>query len=274
MKRTKLISNISKWSQELLFTKTMRTIKKSKKQFFFILLFDIVMILAFIIINVIADFIFPNKGMDFVAGLSSIFSVIFFVLIYILIYLFIVIVAYSFVKYCILNLISSMSKKHKFSLNKLKEFIWLNIRITSIPLIAFMIIVFIISQVIEKKYASILVILLLIPIMFFYYPFMNLCQSLFYKGRKQPVRKAIAMTFPGIGKYISIYVSSIIVIAAYLIISMVIAVILKYTLFRTEALYYAYYPGFTAVYNAITIIGLYLLMSFNRVSFYKITDTQ
>ncbi|MEA3515275.1 MAG: hypothetical protein U9R34_07380 [Nanoarchaeota archaeon] len=273
MKITKLISRISKWSQELLFTKTMRTIKKSKKQFFFILLFDIVMILAFIIINIIADFIFPNSGMDFVAGLSSIFSMIFFVLIYILIYFFIIIAAYSFVKYCILNLISSMSKKQKFSLTRLKEFTWLNMRIISIPFIAFMILVFIISLVIEKKYASMLVILILLPVMFFYYPFMNLCQSLFYKGKKQPVRKAIAMTFPGIRKYISIYVSSIIAIAAYLILSMAVAVILKYMLFRTEALYYAYYPGFTAGYNVITIIGLYLLMSFNRVSFYKIVDT-
>ena len=273
MKRTKLISRISKLSQELLFTKTVRTIKKSKKQFFFILLFDIVMILAFIIINAIADFIFPNSGMDFVAGLSSIFSVIFFVLIYILIYFFIVLAAYSFVKYCILDLIMSMSKKQKFSLNRLKRFTWLNTRIIGIPLIAFMILVFIISLGIETQYASLLVILILLPVVFFYYPFMNLCQSLFYKGRKHPVRKAISMTFPGIRKYISIYVSSIIAIAAYLIISMAITAILKYTLFRTEALYYAYYPGFTAVYQGITIIVLYVIMSFNRVSFYQIADT-
>ena len=268
----KTISKISKWSKELLFTKTMNTIKKNKKQFFFILLLDIVMILAFTIINLIANFILPNNGMSFAAGLSSFFSIILFSLTYTLVYFLIVIAAYSFIKYCILDLIRSMSKKKKFNLYRLKAFAWLNIRIIGIPLIAFMIFAFIISQAIERQYASILLIILLLPVMFFYYPFLNLCHSLFYKGKKHPIKKAIAMTFPGIRKYISIYVSSIIIIAAYWIISMIIVTILRYTLFSTEALYYAYYPGFTTVYNAITIIVLYLIFSFNRVQFYKAAD--
>ena len=271
-KTNKMISGISKWSKELLFTKTMNTIKKNKKQFFFILLFDIVMILAFIIINSIANFILPNNGMSFATGLSSFSSIILFTLTYTLIYFLIVIAAYSFIKYCVLDLIRSMSKKKKFNLNRVKSFAWLNIRIIGIPLLAFLILTFIISMVIERQYASILVIILLLPVMFFYYPFLNLCHSLFYKDKKHPIKKAIAMTFPGIRKYISIYVSSIMVIAAYWIISAVIVTILRYTLFSTEALYYAYYPGFTTVYNTITIIVLYLIISFNRVQFYKAAD--
>ncbi len=263
---------LNKWIKGLLFTKTLKTITKKKKLCLFIFMFDALMLISLSLVNSVIKMISPNDPQAFASMFSSASGVILFVLFYTIAYFAIILLVYSLIKYCILDLIKSMFRKHRFSLSRFWRFYWLNIRIIGLPFAAVIMLTMVSAIAIQRQYAAPFIAIMMLPVLFFYYPFFNICQSYFYKGKASPVKSSFRITFTGIRKYRCIYLSSIMALAAYYLITLIITVILKFTLFRTQEMYDAYYPGFFAVYQVITIVAIYLLMSFNRIMFYQVED--
>lgn len=263
---------LSKWIQGLLFTRTLKALGSKKKLFFFILLFDLLLLISISLLNNIIKMFIPEDYSILASWFSSVSGVLIFALFYTIGYFALILIVYSFIKYCILDLVKSVFSRHSFNISRLWGFYRLNIMIIGIPFVIVIMFAMIVSILIQREYAALLLAFIMLPVLFFYYPFFNLCQSMFYKQNKNPIRNSLRITFKGIQKYISIYLTSIMLLAAYYIISLIFTLVFKYALFRTEELYHAYYPGFLAVYQVITIIVLYLLMSFNRIEFYQVDE--
>lgn len=257
-----------KFINKLFYQDTIIDILRRKKLFSFMLLFDIFFILSIVLINSIIAFMIPNSYEKLANIFGSPGNLLIFTIIYTFIYFGLILLIYSFFKYCILDFIKSLFEKQRFTIKRLLKLYILNLKYIVIPIVLSFVLLFFISLSIERDYASGLFILIMIPILFFYYPFINLCHSSFYKG-KNDIMRSLRIAFSP-QKYYRIYLSSFIIIICYLMITFLLTLISKHTIFRNEELYHNFYQLFQSIYNIITFIFILILNAINRVAWFKI----
>lgn len=249
----------------LLFSRTFRRIKNNPLIFFYIFLFDIIFLLSVSFFNILINLVLPSDSYELSALFSSYSGLVSFAVMYTAAYLVIIIALYSLAKHYVLKLISSMFRLQKSQKGSWKFFL-LNLKILGIPLLAAVFLSILIAVAIDQDYAPFLLGIIFALFMIIYYPFINICHSLFSIGEK-PARKSIMLSLK---KSYSVYVHTILMLTIYYLISLLLTFILKHSLFRTETMYNTYYPSFFAVYSIITIIFFYLILSFNRVAFFQL----
>ena len=257
------------WTRKLFYLEILDKVRKNKRLFSLMLFFDVLLMLSVVLLNIIITFFMPNSYEKIAGIFENPLSLIFFTLAYAFIYFAIVLLIYSFFKYCILDFINSVFNKKKFTIKRLFSFYLLNIRAVVVPIILSFIILMLISLVFQRRYASDIFILIVIPIIFFYYPFVNLCHSMFYYNEKNPIRKSLRVAFRP-GKWYRIYLSSILIIIVYIIITLAVTAFAKYTFFSSEEFFHNYYDLYQNTYNIITFAFVILLNAVNRIAWYKI----
>lgn len=253
--------------KESYFVKNLKLIKKSPKNIFHIILFDILFIAVLGIFTRLVEFFFLESPLE-----TSAVTITIYLILTLLYYLALVFVC-SFFKYLILNSIKSLFKKTELSFVNLKKFYLLNLLIFIVFFMAFLILnsVFLLGA--KQEYAPYIFLIVNLPLILITYIFMNISHTLFSESEKPIIKEITKKTFDAITKiksYIGIFLTNIIAIIIYFTLFYFIGLILKNTLFKGYLASVKYYNIYTIIFSVITTAFFYFIIFFNRIYFYNI----
>lgn len=187
-----------------------------------------------------------------------------------LVYYLIVLFAYSFFKYSVLDAIKSLFDKTEFSFKRLGRFYALNIVLGVILFLS----VFFANLILvntKPQYRVMVFLLFAVPYLLLFYVIANISHSLFYKGYsiKEALKKSLKMTFTRI----SIYRETILAIILVALLMWLFLLGLGYLVRlsgNNYSLYLTLYSYFTNFSAWATAVVFYLAILINRISFYAI----
>ena len=263
--KTKIIPKKSIAIKELLFIKSFKLAKNNPNKTVLMVLFD-----ALFLVSVFAVY---NLSRYFASSLvvptTTASAIIFLILT--LIHYIILLFAYSFFKYSILDSIKSLFGKTEFSFKKLGNFYLFNI-IIGCAFFAIMLVLNFILASIKQTYAPFVFIFLAVPYLLFLYVITNTSHSLFYQGAsiKESIKKSLRITFTKI----KIYRETILIMILFALVLWLLFLgsgyLISILASRNYTLYLNIYSYFKQTSIIIFDLILYLVILINRISFYSI----
>lgn len=248
------------------FVKTLGLMKDNPKDMINIVLFDFLFLVT-------ASIFYWLVGFLFVGSKTASAIMITAYLILTLLYYLILILICSFFKYLVLNSLKSLFNKTKINFKKLKKFYLLNLLIFAVAFMAFLALngTFLIG--VKEEYAAYAFLVISVPLFLIVYSFLNISHTLFSETEKPKIKEIARKTFDLILKlktYLGIFLTNLVLVAAYFIIFNLIGVILKATVFKSYLVPAEYYNIYTIAFGIIMTLFFYFIFFFNRIYFYNI----
>lgn len=260
--KPKNIQKKSTVTKESLFIKSFKLAKSNPSKTGLMILFDVLFLISIFALFRLS--LFFSQGLAVPQTPSSIFIFIIFSLIYYLIVLF----AYSFFKYCVLDSTKSLFDKTDFSFKRFGQFYSLNIIIAGIFFAILILFNFILAGI-KQSYAPFVFIFLATPYLLFLYIIVNTAHPLFYEGAliKDSIKKSFNIAFTKIKNYREVILTIILfALLSWLLLSGSNYLFQKYayrfSLANSEYIKQAY----VIIFDAVS----YLIILINRISFYAI----
>ncbi|MDP3766331.1 MAG: hypothetical protein Q8R04_07505, partial [Nanoarchaeota archaeon] len=188
-----------------------------------------------------------------------------------LIYYLILLFAYSFFKYGVLDFIKSLFEKTEFSFNRLGQFYSLNMIIAGIFFAIMFLANFLLASV-KAQYRPFVFIFLAVPYSIFLYTIVNTSHSSFYQGAstKDAIKKGFEITF----KKIKVYRETILIVILFALLLWLLFFGSGYLIRLVASKNYSLYLNTYAYFKQISIIlfdiVFYLVILVNRISFYAL----
>jgi len=260
---------VIRWFKNSLFFRALELIGLNKRLFFLTLIFDLLFILTLYYSSQLISSLITIKAAEIIKFftlplLSLIFGFLFFIA-----YISLLILIYSFFKYCILDIIKSMTQKTEFNLKRFNRFYLLNLIICISISILFLIISIIISLSIKEQYFPIVSLIVFIPLAMVFYSFLNFSHS-YYTLKPMPIKTILKYSLKKISKpssYYKVYLIILLYFLVYFIIYYPSALLLK-TILSQKYNLLGYYPTYIKIFTIITLIVIYLIIAYNRIYFY------
>lgn len=237
------------------------------------ILFDgLFFIIFFYILPILNQYVNQNIAAPKTFSSNSIFTVFFLIVMLLkLAYYLMVLFAYSFFKYTVLDYVKSLFIKKEFSFKRLGEFYSLNIIIAGMFFAVMVILEFILAGI-KKDYAPFVFIFFAVPYVLLLYVIANASHSQFYEGAsiKESIKKGFKTAF----SKIRVYRETILI--------MILAALLLWLLFfgsgyliriaasRNYALYLSAYAYFKKASVIVFDAVFYFIILVNRISFYQL----
>lgn len=192
-------------------------------------------------------------------------------------------VIYSFFKYLILDNIQEMFRKTGLKFNRLFSFIKLNVLIVCPIMVAYTAAFILTITYFGKKMSegainpfslllnSLVVMILLLILLIYAYTLVNLSHSAFLKETEMKRALKLALINSLRLDSYKLYWSNLKAIFVYLIILLVYHVSMKLFVLKDTYAYLQYGGIYRTGLIAVTVATGYFLLSFNRISFYRIT---
>lgn len=252
--------------KDSLFAKSFSLLKSNPNKAGMMVLFDAMFLVSVLALNILGNYL--ANGLAMPSAFASSVAFIVFSLAYYLIVLF----AYSFFKYGVLNFIKSLSEKADFSLKRIGQFYSLNIIIAGIFFTAMLAANFILAGI-RQAYAPFVFIFLAVPYLLFLYVIINLSHSMFYQGASamDSVKKSFAAAFAKMKVYRETILSMIIIGMFLWLLFYGSGYLVRVFTSKNYSLYLSAYAYFKQVSIAVFYIASYIVILINRVSFYSIT---
>ena len=228
-------------------------------------LFDFLFLVSFYALYVFSQY--AAQGIFLSQSLSSVY--IFLVLS--LTYYLIVIFAYSFFKYIVLDYAKSLFEKADISFRRLGQFYALNIIIAGIFFMIMILANFLLASI-KLQYRPFVFIALAGPYLLFLYVLLNMSHSLFYQGAsfKGSLKKGFKITFTKI----RVYRETILIMILFALLLWLLffgsGYLIRLAASKNYGMYLAYYAYFKQASIIIFDIAFYLVIFINRISFYAI----
>ena len=254
--------------KESLFAKSFRLAKSNPNKTGLMILFDMLFLVSVFALNKLIQYAAPFLIGTAAPTTASAILLIVFSLIYYLIVLF----AYSFFKYSILDYIKSLFDKAHFSFKRLGQFYLLNIIIAGIFLAIMLAANYVLASI-KQAYAPLVFIFLAVPYLLFLYVIVNISHSLFYKGAsiKESVKKSFTITFTRI----KVYRETILIMVLFALVLWFLffgsGYLVRLLASKNYDLYLNAYIYFKQAAIVVFDLALYLIILINRISFYSIT---
>ena len=248
------------------FAKTLGLMKGNPKNMINIVLFDFLFLATASIFYWLVGFLFVG------AKTASAIMIIVYLILTLLYYLILVLIC-SFFKYLVLNSLKGLFNKTKINFKKLKKFYLLNLLIFAVAFMAFLALngTFLIG--VKEEYAAYAFLVISVPLFLIVYIFLNISHTLFSETEKPKIKEISKKTFELILKlktYLGIFLTNLVLVAAYFIIFNIIGIILKATVFKSYLMPAEYYNVYTIAFGVIMTLFFYFIFFFNRIYFYNI----
>ena len=190
-----------------------------------------------------------------------------------LIYYLIILIAYSFFKYCVLDFIKSLFGSTSFSFRRLDQFCVLNIMISAI-FFAIMLVFNVILSGIKESFAPFIFVFLAVPYLLILYLTANISQSLFYQesSAKISVKKGLKIIFTNIKSYRETILIMILFALFFGLLFLGGGYLIRTLTSKNYSLYLALYSYSKKISIIIFEVALYVIILINRISFYSIAN--
>ena len=265
--KLKTIPAIKIAKKEPLFVKSFKLLKFNLNKTGLMILFDVLFIVSAFGLQTLFRYLAQslNISVAIPKATATAFAYIALSLFYYLIVLF----AYSFFKYCVLDFIKSLFERAEFSFKRLGQFYSLNIIMAGIFFAAMIALNFLLANI-KPNYQPFVFIFLAVPYALFLYIIINISHSLFYRGAL--IRDSIKNSFKITFTKIKIYRETILI--------MILSALVLWLLFfgsgylirllasKNYSLYLNTYAYFKQASIIVFDIAFYLVILINRVSFY------
>ena len=243
------------------FFNTLKLINKDKKSLFYVVLMDVIFLIALFILAQIFNII--SQG---ALARQQIYQLLFLAVFYYLAALFI----YSLFKYIILNFVKSVFENNKITFNRLGKFYLLNIIVFLILFLIFFILSLLAASVVEgiAPFVSIIILLLYTVIA---YAFVNISHVLFIEGKN--LIQSLQMAAKSLIKFNKYYGVYLVILASFVIVFLVFTLFgnaLRGTFFQDYNSILQYGDIYTIVFIHTIGIIFYIAILFNRFYFYNI----
>jgi len=264
MKQTKAIHKKSAVNDSL-FVKTFNLLKSSPSKAGLMVLFDALFLISAFGLQTLFRYFSQSLALPVTLSAGIIF------LVFSLVYYLIVLFAYSFFKYCVLDFIKSLFNKTEFSFSRLGQFYSLNIIIAGIFFAVMLALNFILASI-KPSYQPFIFIVLAIPYVLFLYAITNISHSLFYQGAsvKHSVKNGFRITFTKIESYREIILTMILAALILWLLFLGAGYLIQLLGSKNYSLYLNVYSYFKNASIIIFDIVFYFIILVNRVSFYNI----
>ena len=248
-----------------LFIKSIQLLKSNPSKTGLMILFDILFAVSAYSIFKLSSF----YAESIVAGKSL--AMIIVLLTLSLLYFLLIILAYAFFKYCVLDSIKSLFAKTDFSFKRFWEFYSLNIALVGI-FAAVMLVFSVLLGSIKQDYAPFIFLVLAIPYSIFLYIVVNASHSLFCEGAtlKNSIRLGFRVTFTAIKIYKETILPIILIGIFLLMLLFSSGYLIRLISSKNYNLYLNAYQYFTFASKIVFDLILYSIILINRVSFYTI----
>ena len=244
-----------------MFFNTLNLINKNKKSLFYVVLMDVIFLIALFILAQIFNII--SQG---ALARQQTYQLLFLAAIYYLAALFI----YSLFKYIILNFVKSVFEKNKIYFKNLGKFYLLNIIIFLILFLIFFILSLLAASVVEGIAPFVSAIILSIYVVIAY-AFVNINHVLFFEGKN--LLQSLQMTTKSLIKFNKYYGVYLVILASIVIIFLIFTLFgnaLRSTFFQDYNSLLQYGDIYTIVFIHTLGIIFYIAILFNRFYFYSI----
>jgi|SRR3989344_4423252 len=248
---------------------SIKRVKSNPGKFWLIVLFDVMFLATVYVLQNMGKYLAYTMTIPFITSFI-VLAFIFFIAHYLLL-----LFAYSFFKYCILDSIRSLFAKSAFSFKRLGEFYALNISITAI----FLIFIFVIGLAlgsIKYEYAPYLFIVFAIAFFLILYTTLSLSHSFFYNGSSVigSMKKGFATTFIKFRHYKEIILVMVIAALALWILFAGSGYIVRLVGSKNYMLYLNLYSYLTNATLVVLDILFYFVILINSISFYAVAKEQ
>jgi hypothetical protein len=234
-------------------------VKKKPKLYFLILLMDVVFLSVSFLLSQLGNMaVTPFVSSENLVFLNAFLPG----------YLLLIILLYSFTKYTAIHFVSNMLKKVKINFKKIGWFYLLNIIIITFAFVTLMLLIAILKGGVKEQYLTWGSRIGVAIWFFFVYALVSVAQSLFVLGSsfKDSLKNCFVITFSKINKYYGVYVISLGIVFAYLLIYYA----LGYTIGNLLTLNAMRYNISFLILSTVLIYGL---AAYNRIYFYLITKS-
>ena len=248
-----------------LFIKSFKLAKSNPSKVGLMILFDALFLISFFAVYKLFKYYADSLALPKTVATGIIFIV--FSLIYYLVVLF----AYSFFKYSILESIKSLFDEAESSFKRLGQFYSLNIIIAGI-FFAIMIVINAILAGIKQSYAPFIFIFLIVPYALFLYVVLNASHSAFYQGTsiKESLKKGFKLAFTKI----KVYRETILIIILFALVLWLLFLgsgyLVRLAAYNNYSLYLKWYAYFKQTTIIIFDLVMYFAILINRISFYDL----
>ncbi len=262
------IKNIPKKTniiKDSLFARSFILLKSNPYKAGLMVLFDAMFLISAFGLNILGNYFAQSLAVPASWVSSAVFIV------FSLAYYLIVLLAYSFFKYGILDFISSLSGKAGFSLKRLGQFYSLNIIIAGIFFAAMIAVNFILAGI-RQSYAPFIFIFLAVPYLLFLYAVINLSHSMFYQGASamSSVKGGFVTAFAKMKTYRETILSMIVISMFLWLLFYGSGYLIRILTSKNYSLYLSAYAYFKHASIAVFYIVFYTIVLINRVSFYAV----
>lgn len=247
------------------FKKSFRLLKSNPDKTSLMVLFDALFLAAIFSLYRLANY-FAQSLVIPKTALSAFVFIAFSLAYYLMILL-----AYSFFKYGILDFIKSLFEKTKFSFKRLGQFYSLNIMIAGIFFAIILFFNFVLSSI-KQSYAPFVFIIIAIPYLLLLYVVVNTSHPLFYEGSsiKESIKKSLKITFTKIKAYRESILAMILLALLLWLLFLGSGYLVRLLASKNYPLYLSLYAYFKQASIIIFDLAFYLVILINRVSFYAI----
>lgn len=266
------MKKIKKLFLESSFLKVFNIIKKNLNIYFYTVALDFIFLALIIFIGKYFGSLIPQDPQELMNLFKTQTNLLLFVFIYPIVYYIFVILIYSITKLSILNLIKLIYEKRKFSLKQLGKFYLLNISLFIIFFFFALFLLGILALILEKSFLKYVILILSIPFLFLVYSILNINHTLFVKNEEKVVKKGFSIAFAKVNKYWTFIVWDVILVFIYLLFYNIIHLLFRFTIFLNKEILTTYGPIYLKIFNIISLIFIYLIISFNRIYFYEKID--
>ncbi|MEA2037463.1 MAG: hypothetical protein U9O94_08180 [Nanoarchaeota archaeon] len=267
------MNKIKKLFSESSFSRVLDIIKKNPNIYFYTLLLDFVFISIIIFMGKYFGSLIPSDTQQLLSIFKSPANLLLFALLYIIIYYSFVLFIYSITKLSILNLIKKLYVKNIFTLKGIGKFYLLNILIFIIFFFTGLILFGMLAIIFRTEFLSYIVLILSIPFLLLWYSVINISHVLLMKDKKEKIiRKSFKIAFTKINEYGMFVAWDVIAVITYLLFYSLIHLIFRFAVFSNEQISSNFLPIYLKIFSIVSLIVLYLIISFNRIYFYERID--
>lgn|SRR3989338_4555753 len=251
--------------KESYFIKSFRLAKANPNKIGLIILFDVMFVIAAFSLNKILQFFSESIFIS-----QPLWSIAAFITLSLLYYL-LMILAYSFFKYLVLDYTKTLFEKSAFSFSRLAQFYKLNVVIAGI-LFAAIVLFELILKYLQPQYRPWVFIAVAVPFLVLLYVLVNSAHSSFYNGSsiKQSINYGFRVTFTKL----KAYRETILIMIFFALLLWLLFLGAGYLVRLLSSKNYSMYLSIYSYYKQITImifdIIFYLVILINRITFYAI----
>ncbi|MBI2647314.1 hypothetical protein HYW99_02455 [Candidatus Woesearchaeota archaeon] len=252
-----------------LFIRSFSLAKSNINKVLLMILFDVLFVVSVYALYKLASF-FTKTLVVNSSIIPSTLSLSIFIL-YSLVYYLIVILIYSFMKYCLLNFIKSIFQTIDLSFKRLGEFYLLNIIIVGIFFVIMLVFNLVLAGI-KYYYRPYVFILIAIPYALFLYVIINTAHPLFYEENsiKNSINKSFKITFTKVKSYRGIILVIIFFALLLWLLFSGSGYLIRLLFYKNYNLYLNAYVYFVKASKLIATLVLYFIVLINRISFYQL----